>query len=381
MSSEKLRLVDLQQRGQVFSSRVDDVIVVEEKMNNLGKVAEIDTMLANENNWQDYKLLASLNKKKTLLLGKQQKVATLRTMYTDLSELVDIAVADNDESMIVVLKKELDDFEKRLEQTEVTLLFSNEHDSSNAFLTIKPGAGGTEAQDWAQMLQRMYTKWTESRGYTTKIVDYTVGEEAGIKTATLFVQGEYAYGYCRYEHGIHRLVRRSPFDSNNRRHTSFASVSVIPELDDKIEVDINPADLRIDVYRASGAGGQHVNRTESAVRITHIPTGVVTQCQNDRSQHKNKSTAMKQLQSQLFALEKKKQEEKNNQVFETQDDIAWGHQIRSYVLDQSRVKDIRTGIEVGNPGAVLDGDLDKFISAGLKYLLLDTITENENKKD
>jgi len=245
-------------------------------------------------------------------------------------------------------------------------MFSGEMDPNNAFLDIQAGSGGTEAQDWAEMLLRMYLRWGERKGFTTELVEVSPGEVAGIKSATVKFEGDYAFGWLRTETGVHRLVRKSPFDSGNRRHTSFSSVFVSPEVDDNIDIDINPADLRVDVYRASGAGGQHVNRTESAVRITHNPTGIVVQCQSDRSQHKNRDTAMKQLKSKLYELEMMKRSAEQQALEQTKSDIGWGSQIRSYVLDQSRIKDLRTGVETGNPQAVLDGDLDFFIEASLK---------------
>ncbi len=245
-------------------------------------------------------------------------------------------------------------------------MFNDPMDPNNCFIEIQAGAGGTEAQDWASMLLRMYLRYCEQKGFETEILEESEGEVAGIKSATVKVSGDHAYGYLRTETGIHRLVRKSPFDANARRHTSFASVFVYPEVDDKIEVEINPADLRIDTYRASGAGGQHVNRTDSAVRITHIPTGIVVQCQNDRSQHKNKAAAMAMLKSRLYELELRKRREQQQALEESKSDIGWGHQIRSYVLDQSRIKDLRTGVEIGNTQAVLDGDLDPFIEAALK---------------
>jgi len=245
-------------------------------------------------------------------------------------------------------------------------MFSGELDEANAFLDIQAGSGGTEAQDWAEMLLRMYLRWGEQHGFKTELMEVSPGEVAGIKSATIRFEGEYAFGWLRTETGVHRLVRKSPFDSGNRRHTSFSSVFVSPEIDDSIEIEINPADLRIDVYRASGAGGQHVNRTESAVRITHLPTGIVTQCQNDRSQHKNKDQAMKQLKAKLYELEMQKRSESQQALEDSKSDIGWGSQIRSYVLDQSRIKDLRTGVETGNTQAVLDGGLDMFIEASLK---------------
>jgi peptide chain release factor 2 len=249
---------------------------------------------------------------------------------------------------------------------EFRRMFSGEMDPCNAFLDIQSGSGGTEAQDWAEMLLRMYLRWGEARGFSTEIIEASAGEVAGIKSATVRFGGEYAYGWLRTETGVHRLVRKSPFDSGNRRHTSFAAVFVSPEVDDDIDIEINPADLRIDVYRASGAGGQHVNRTESAVRITHNPTGTVVQCQNDRSQHKNKATAMKQLKAKLYELELQKRKLESDALEDSKSDIGWGSQIRSYVLDQSRIKDLRTNVETGNTQAVLDGNLDQFLEASLK---------------
>jgi len=256
--------------------------------------------------------------------------------------------------------------EKKVDELEFQRMFSGEMDASNAFLDINAGSGGTEAQDWAEMLLRMYLRWAEAHDFEAELIEVSPGEVAGIKSATVRVGGPYAYGWLRTETGVHRLVRKSPFDAGNRRHTSFAAVFASPEIDDEVEVDINPADLRIDVYRASGAGGQHVNRTESAVRITHNPTGIVVQCQNDRSQHKNKATAMKQLKAKLYELELQKRRTDAAAIEETKADIGWGSQIRSYVLDQSRIKDLRTGVEVGNTQAVLNGDLDQFIEASLK---------------
>ncbi len=262
--------------------------------------------------------------------------------------------------------EDLANFEKTVADLEFRRMFSGEMDASNAFLDIQAGSGGTEAQDWADMLLRMYLRWAERKGFRTEIIELSPGEVAGIKSATIKVEGPYAYGWLRTETGVHRLVRKSPFDSGNRRHTSFAAVFVSPEVEDDIDIEINPADLRIDVYRASGAGGQHVNRTESAVRITHLPTGIVVQCQNDRSQHKNKATAMKQLKAKLYELEMQKRRAEQEKLEESKADIGWGSQIRSYVLDQSRIKDLRTGVEVGNTQAVLNGDLDPFIEASLK---------------
>ena len=277
-----------------------------------------------------------------------------------------MAQEENDESAVSEIVADLDGFEERVAGLEFRRMFSGEMDSSNAFIDIQSGAGGTEAQDWAEMLLRMYLRWAEAHDFKAELIEASAGEVAGIKSATIKIDGEYVYGWLRTETGVHRLVRKSPFDSGNLRHTSFASVFVSPEVDDDIDIDVNPADLRIDVYRASGAGGQHVNRTESAVRITHLPTNTVVQCQNDRSQHKNKATAMKQLKAKLFELEMQERRAKASEVEDSKADVGWGSQIRSYVLDQSRIKDLRTNVETGNTQAVLDGGIDLFIEAGLK---------------
>ena len=279
---------------------------------------------------------------------------------------MELAEVDNDEDTIAAVTDDLEKHEGALATLEFRRMFSGEMDGSDAYLDIQSGSGGTEAQDWAEMLLRMYLRWGERRGFKAELIEASPGDVAGIKSATIHFQGDHAYGWLRTESGVHRLVRKSPFDSGNRRHTSFAAIFVAPEIDDSIEVDINPADLRIDVYRASGAGGQHVNRTESAVRITHNPTGVVVQCQNDRSQHKNKAQAMKQLKAKLYELELQKQRDTQQSVEDQKADIGWGSQIRSYVLDQSRIKDLRTSVEIGNTQSVLDGDIDKFIEASLK---------------
>lgn len=277
-----------------------------------------------------------------------------------------MAREEGDEATLASVQSDLEGYERTVEALEFRRMFSGEMDPANAFVDIQSGSGGTEAQDWAEMLLRMYLRWFERRGFTSELIEVSEGEQAGIKSATIRVEGEYAFGWLRTETGVHRLVRKSPFDSGNRRHTSFASVYVSPELDEDIEIEVDPSDLRVDVYRASGAGGQHVNRTESAVRITHLPTGIVVQCQNDRSQHKNRATAMKLLRAKLYEREMEAQRAQAAQVEESKADIGWGSQIRSYVLDQSRIKDLRTGVEVGNTQAVLDGDLDGFIEASLK---------------
>jgi peptide chain release factor 2 len=284
----------------------------------------------------------------------------------DVSGLVELAVEAEDEETFDEAKAEAAELVTKLEGLEFRRMFSGEMDSSDCYIDLQSGSGGTEAQDWTSMMLRMYLRWCEARGFKTEVIEESEGDVAGIKGATIRVSGEYAYGWLRTETGVHRLVRKSPFDSGGRRHTSFASAFIYPEIDDSIEVDINPSDLRIDVYRASGAGGQHVNRTESAVRITHLPTNTVVQCQNDRSQHKNKAQAMKQLKAKLYELALHEQNAEKQIAEDGKSDIGWGSQIRSYVLDDSRIKDLRTGVETRNTQAVLDGDLDKFIEASLK---------------
>jgi peptide chain release factor 2 len=281
-------------------------------------------------------------------------------------ELFELAYEEKDQSTVLEVAREVDVLKKRIETLEFQRMFPNKMDPNNAFLDVQAGSGGTEAQDWTEMLLRMYLRWGERRGFKTMLMEVSGGEVAGIKSATLKFEGPYAYGWLRTETGVHRLVRKSPFDSGNRRHTSFAAVFVSPEVEDDIEIDINPADLRIDTYRASGAGGQHVNRTDSAIRITHLPTNTVVQCQSDRSQHKNRAYAMKQLRAKLYELEEKKRSAELKLQEENKADIGWGSQIRSYVLDQSRIKDLRTGHEDSNTSHVLDGYIDEFIEASLK---------------
>jgi len=288
------------------------------------------------------------------------------TTLADCGELLELAEAEDDESTVAEVETDLARIRGEIERLEFQRMFSGPADDSGAFLDIQSGAGGTEAQDWAEMLLRMYLKWCEANGFKAELIEASAGEVAGIKSATVHITGDYAFGWLRTEIGVHRLVRKSPFDSGNRRHTSFASVFVSPEIDDDFEVDVNPADLRIDVYRASGAGGQHVNRTESAVRITHNPSGIVVQCQNDRSQHKNKATAMKQLRAKIYEMEQQKRRAESQVIEAGKADVGWGSQIRSYVLDQSRIKDLRTGVETGNTESVLNGDLNRFIEESLK---------------
>ena len=316
--------------------------------------------------WGDPEYAQTLGKERATLEAIVLTLDSLFNGLNDAADLLDMAVEEGDAETVDAVVADLETYEQQVAELEFRRMFSGEMDASNAFLDIQAGSGGTEAQDWAEMLLRMYLRWGEHRGFKTELMEVSPGEVAGIKSATIRFAGEFAFGWLRTEIGVHRLVRKSPFDSGNRRHTSFAAVFVAPEIDDSIEIDINPADLRIDVYRASGAGGQHVNRTESAVRITHNPTGTVVQCQNDRSQHKNKDQAMKQLKAKLYELEIQKRNADQQVLEESKSDIGWGSQIRSYVLDQSRIKDLRTGVETGNTQAVLDGGLDLFLEASLK---------------
>lgn len=316
--------------------------------------------------WNQPERAQALGKERAQLESIVDLLSSLTSGLDDASELLELASEENDEGTVASITEDLESLEKEIATLEFRRMFSGEQDSNNAFVDVQSGSGGTEAQDWAEMLLRMYLRWGEAHGFKTELMEASPGDVAGIKSATIRFEGEYAYGWLRTESGVHRLVRKSPFDSGNRRHTSFAAVFVAPEVDDSVEIDINPADLRIDVYRASGAGGQHVNRTESAVRITHEPTNIVVQCQNDRSQHKNKDQAMKQLKAKLYELEMQKRRGDQQALEETKSDIGWGSQIRSYVLDQSRIKDLRTSVETGNTQAVLDGDLDQFIEASLK---------------
>jgi peptide chain release factor 2 len=316
--------------------------------------------------WSNPEKAQALGKERVQLEGIVIHLEQLRQSLSDLSELFELARSEEDETTIHDVGQELLPIEEKVSLLEFHRMFSGEMDNCNAYLEIQSGSGGTEAQDWAEMMLRMYLRWGEMHGFTTELIECSAGDVAGIKSATIHLTGEYAYGWLRTETGVHRLVRKSPFDSGNRRHTSFAAVFVSPEIDDNIEIEINPADLRIDTYRASGAGGQHVNRTDSAVRLTHMPSGIVVQCQNDRSQHKNKDQAMKQLRAKLYEMEMQKKNAAQQALEATKSDIGWGSQIRSYVLDQSRIKDLRTGVETSNTQAVLDGALDQFIEASLK---------------
>jgi len=330
------------------------------------KLEEVLLELENPDVWNDPPRAQQLGKEKASLESVVAGLENALQALEDASELLELAAAEEDEATVAEVTADLDGVEESVAALEFRRMFSGEMDENNAFLDIQSGAGGTEAQDWAEMLLRMYLRWGEARGFKTELIEVSDGDVAGIKSATVRFEGPYAFGWLRTETGVHRLVRKSPFDSGNRRHTSFASAFVSPEIDDDIDIEIDPSDLRIDVYRASGAGGQHVNRTESAVRITHLPTNVVVQCQNDRSQHKNKATAMKQLKAKLYELEIQVRNAKAQSIEDLKSDIGWGSQIRSYVLDQSRIKDLRTGVETGNTQAVLDGNLDPFIEASLK---------------
>jgi peptide chain release factor 2 len=316
--------------------------------------------------WDDPGRAQELGKEKKQLGDVVDALIDIDAALADGRELFDLARGENDDATLEAVRDDAAALERKVAQLEFRRMFANPMDPANCFIDIQAGSGGTEAQDWASMLLRMYLRYCERKGYRTEVLEESPGEVAGIKSASVKVEGDYAYGYLRTEVGVHRLVRKSPFDSNARRHTSFASVFVYPEVDDSIEVDINPADLRIDTFRASGAGGQHINKTDSAVRITHLPTNVVVQCQNDRSQHRNRAEAMAMLKSKLYELELRKRQEAQQKLEDSKTDIGWGHQIRSYVLDQSRIKDLRTNYEVGNTQAILDGDLDDFIGASLK---------------
>ncbi|WP_156413901.1 MULTISPECIES: peptide chain release factor 2 [unclassified Guyparkeria] len=330
------------------------------------RLEEVDRELEVPEVWNDPDRAQSLNKERASLVRIVDTLSAMRDGLTDSRDLLEMAGEEDDEDTIASVESDVQEFESQIEDLEFRRMFSGEMDESNAFMDIQAGAGGTEAQDWASILLRMYLRWGEKHGFKTEITEISDGEVAGIKSATIRFEGEFAFGWLRTETGVHRLVRKSPFDSDNRRHTSFASVFVSPEVDDNIEIEINPADIRTDVYRASGAGGQHVNRTESAVRFTHIPTGVVVACQSERSQIQNRDRAMKQLKAKLYELEMQKRREEAQAVEDTKSDVGWGSQIRSYVLDQSRIKDLRTSHETGNTQAVLDGDLDPFIEASLK---------------
>jgi|TARA_R110000744_G_scaffold72900_1_gene146221 peptide chain release factor 2 len=330
------------------------------------RLEEVNRELESPDVWNEPERAQALGKEKVTLEQVVETIVFLEQGCVDVEELLELAVEENDQETLDEAEKDLAELVSRLETLEFRRMFSGPNDANDGYIDIQSGSGGTEAQDWASMLLRMYLRWGEAHGFKTELIEVSDGDVAGIKSATIRFEGEYAFGWLRTETGVHRLVRKSPFDSGSRRHTSFASVFAYPEIDDDIEIDIDPSDLRIDTYRASGAGGQHVNRTDSAVRITHEPTNIVVQCQNDRSQHKNKAQAMKQLKAKLYEFEMQKQNEEKQSMEDSKSDIGWGSQIRSYVLDDSRIKDLRTGVETRNTQAVLDGDLDKFIQASLK---------------
>ncbi|MFM2478261.1 peptide chain release factor 2 [Celerinatantimonas sp. MCCC 1A17872] len=352
-------LADIKERTELLRGYLDYASKCE-------RLEEVTRELEQPDVWNEPERAQKLGKERAALEEVVNTIKVLEQGLDDVEGLVELAVEADDEETFQEAESESSELLKQLEKLEFHRMFSGEMDKSDCYIDIQSGSGGTEAQDWAAMLLRMYLRWCEAHSFKAEAIEESAGEVAGIKSATIKVTGEYAYGWLRTETGVHRLVRKSPFDSGGRRHTSFASAFVYPEIDDSIEVDINPADLRIDVYRASGAGGQHVNRTESAVRITHLPTNTVVQCQNDRSQHKNKDQAMRQLKAKLYELELQKKNAEKQAKEETKSDIGWGSQIRSYVLDDSRIKDLRTGVENRNTQAVLDGDLDKFIEASLK---------------
>ena len=330
------------------------------------RLEEVNLELENPELWNDPERATKISKEKSQLDNVIGVITALDDKLEDAKAMIDLAVEADDATLLADVQAELDEAEAKVADLEFKRMFSGEMDGNNCYVDIQSGSGGTEAQDWAEMLLRMYLRWCESHGFKAEIMELSAGGVAGIKSASIHVKGDYAFGWLRTEIGVHRLVRKSPFDSNNGRHTSFAAVFVSPEIDDNIEIDINPAVLRIDTYRSSGAGGQHVNTTDSAVRITHQPTGIVVACQNERSQHANKDTAMKMLRAKLYEREMMQRMEKQQALEETKSDIGWGSQIRSYVLDDSRIKDLRTGVETSNTQAVLDGDLDKFIEASLK---------------
>ncbi|QAU35123.1 peptide chain release factor 2 [Janthinobacterium sp. 17J80-10] len=330
------------------------------------KLEQVNAELEDPNVWNDQKRAQDLGREKKSLEAIVTSLTEIESGLRDATDLFEMAREEGDEDTVVAIEADAEELRKRVEGMEFRRMFNNPMDANNCFIDITAGAGGTEAQDWASMIMRQYLRYCERKGFKTEILEQSDGEIAGIKTAAIKVEGDYAYGFLRTETGVHRLVRKSPFDSANGRHTSFCSLFVYPEVDDSIEIDINPADVRVDTYRASGAGGQHINKTDSAVRLTHGPSGIVVQCQNDRSQHRNRAEAWDMLKSKLYELELRNRMSEQQKLEDSKTDVGWGHQIRSYVLDQSRIKDLRTGHEVGNTKAVLDGDLDDFIGASLK---------------
>ncbi|MGR5236146.1 peptide chain release factor 2 [Vibrio alfacsensis] len=355
----KNRLQDVSERTNVLRGYLDYDAKKE-------RLEEVNAELEQPDVWNEPERAQALGKERASLEAVVETIDQLDQGVEDVEGLLELAVEEEDQETFDEIEPELAELEDKLAKLEFRRMFAGDHDASDCYIDLQSGSGGTEAQDWTSMMLRMYLRWAEAKGFKTEVIEVSEGDVAGLKGATVKISGEYAYGWLRTETGVHRLVRKSPFDSSGRRHTSFASAFIYPEIDENINIDINPADLRIDVYRASGAGGQHVNTTESAVRITHVPTNTVVQCQNDRSQHKNKDQAMKQLRAKLFELELQKQNAEKQANEDAKSDIGWGSQIRSYVLDDSRIKDLRTGVENRNTQAVLDGDLDKFIEASLK---------------
>ncbi|QIW15942.1 peptide chain release factor 2 [Pasteurellaceae bacterium RH1A] len=355
----KNQLADLLQRTNVLRGIFDFDHKVE-------RLEEVNAELEQPDIWNEPEKAQALGKERAALEAVVDTIKALDQGIEDAEGLIELALEAEDEETFNEAVAEAAQLEEKLALLEFRRMFSGQHDAADCYVDLQAGSGGTEAQDWTEMLLRMYLRWAESKGFKCELMEVSDGDVAGLKSATVKVSGDYAFGWLRTETGIHRLVRKSPFDSNNRRHTSFAAVFIYPEVDEDIDIEINPADLRIDVYRASGAGGQHVNKTESAVRITHMPSGIVVQCQNGRSQHQNKDQAMKQLKAKLFELEMMKKNAEKQALEESKSDIGWGSQIRSYVLDDARIKDLRTGVENRNTQAVLDGDLDKFIEASLK---------------
>ncbi|MCE7556230.1 peptide chain release factor 2 [Aliivibrio fischeri] len=355
----KNRLQDVSERTNILRGYLDYDAKKE-------RLEEVNAELEQPDVWNEPERAQALGKERASLEAVVETIDLLDQGVEDVDGLLELAVEEEDQETFDEIEPELAELEAKLAKLEFRRMFSGDHDASDCYIDLQSGSGGTEAQDWTSMMLRMYLRWAEAKGFKVEVIEVSEGEVAGLKGATVRIAGEYAYGWLRTETGVHRLVRKSPFDSSGRRHTSFASAFIYPEIDDNIQIDINPSDLRIDVYRASGAGGQHVNTTESAVRITHVPTNIVVQCQNDRSQHKNKDQAMKQLRAKLFEYELQKQNAEKQANEDAKSDIGWGSQIRSYVLDDSRIKDLRTGVENRNTQAVLDGDLDKFIEASLK---------------
>ncbi|GAP67036.1 bacterial peptide chain release factor 2 [Mizugakiibacter sediminis] len=361
--SKPIRSPSASRTSRTASTRLGGIFDYEAKRERL---EEVTRELESPNVWDDPQRAQELGRERARLENVVGGLARLSSGLADAGELLELAAADNDEGSVKAVAADVETLARSVEKLEFQRMFSGKMDAANAFVDIQAGAGGTEAQDWAEMLLRMYLRWCEHKGWKTELLEVSPGEVAGIKSATFRVEGDYAYGWLKTEIGVHRLVRKSPFDSDNRRHTSFSSVFVSPEVDDDIDIEINPADLKTDVYRSSGAGGQHVNKTESAVRITHVPSGVVVACQTERSQHANRDRAMKMLRAKLYEIELQKRNAEKDALEATKSDIGWGSQIRNYVLDQSRIKDLRTGVERSDTQKVLDGDLDEFVEASLK---------------